>query len=69
MATTGRPKRKRKAGAGSGVAVKPHVRSPRGPDAKGGKRKRPVIVDPYKRGKPKDKRTKVKKKPRKRKKK
>lgn len=49
MATVGRKKRKRAAGAGSGVTVKPHTRSPRGPD----RGKRAVKVDPYKRGKPK----------------
>jgi len=45
--TVGRRKRKRKPGAGSGVSVKGHVRSPRGPNA--GKSK--VRVDGYKRGK------------------
>lgn len=45
--TVGRKKRKRKAGAGSGVKVGSHLRSPRGPNA--GKRK--VRVDGYKRGK------------------
>lgn len=53
MATVGRKKRKRKAGAGSSVPVKPHTRSPRGPDKAEGKRKSPVRVDPYRRGKPK----------------
>lgn len=48
MATVGRKKRKRAAGAGSGVTVKPHTRSPRGPD----RGKKIVRVDPYKRGKP-----------------
>jgi len=46
--TVGRKKRKRKKGAGSGVKVKPHTRSPRGPN-RGKKR---VRVDSYKRGKP-----------------
>lgn len=45
--TRGRPKRKRKAGAGNAVGVRRHTRSPRGPN--GGKRK--VIVDGYRRGK------------------
>lgn len=45
--TRGRKKRKRKPGAGSAVGVKPHWRTPRGPN--GGKRK--VRVDGYKRGK------------------
>lgn len=53
MATTGRRKRKRKAGARTGVSVKASTRSPRGPDTKNGKRKPPVRVDPYQRGKPK----------------
>lgn len=53
MATVGRKKRKRKAGARSGVTVRPHTRSPRGPDKVGGRRKRMVRVDPYSRGKPK----------------
>lgn len=53
MATVGRKKRKRKTGARTGVTVKPHTRSPRGPDRKGGKRKATVRVDPYQRGKPK----------------
>lgn len=48
MATVGRKKRKRRPGAGSGVKVKPHTRSPRGSN-KGKKR---VRVDPYKRGRP-----------------
>ncbi len=48
MATVGRKKRKRKKGAGTGVKVKPHTRSPRGPN-RGKKR---VRVDPYARGKP-----------------
>ena len=46
--TVGRKKRKRKKGAGSAVRVKPHTRSPRGPN-RGKKR---VRVDPHKRGKP-----------------
>lgn len=46
--TVGRKKRKRKAGAGSAVKIKPHTRSPRGPN-KGKKR---VKVDSYRRGKP-----------------
>lgn len=46
--TRGRKKRKRKAGAGSAVGVKPHTRTPRGPN----KGKKPVRVDGYKRGKP-----------------
>lgn len=46
--TVGRKKRKRKPGAGAGVKVKPHTRSPRGPN----KGKKPVRVDSYKRGKP-----------------
>lgn len=45
--TVGRKKRKRRKGAGSGVAVTPHTRSPRGPN----KGKRRVRVDRYKRGK------------------
>lgn len=49
MATVGRKKRKRKAGARTGVTVKPHTRSPRGPN----RGKKPVRVDPYQRGKPK----------------
>lgn len=48
MATTGRKKRKRLPGAGSGVKTKAHTRSPRGPD-RGKKR---VKVDSYSRGKP-----------------
>lgn len=54
MATVGRKKRKRRAGAGSAVTVQPHTRSPRGPD----RGKKPVRVDPYKRGKPKAKKRK-----------
>ncbi len=50
--TRGRPKRKRKPGAGRAVGIKRHTRSPRGPN--GGKRK--VIVDGYKRGRGKRKR-------------
>ncbi len=50
--TRGRPKRKRKPGAGRAVGVKRHTRTPRG--ANGGKRK--VIVDGYKRGRGKKKR-------------
>jgi len=46
--TVGRRKRRRKPGAGSGVKVKSHVRSPRGPN----KGKKPVRVDGYARGKP-----------------
>jgi hypothetical protein len=45
--TRGRPKRKRKPGAGSAVGVKGHTRSPRGSNR--GKKK--VRVDGYKRGK------------------
>lgn len=52
--TRGRPKRKRKPGAGTGVKVKRHTRSPRGPNA--GKRK--VIVDGHKRGRAPKKRRK-----------
>lgn len=57
MATRGRKKRKRKAGARTGVGVHPHTRSPRGPNSKGGKRKPTVRVDAYQRGKPKKVRT------------
>lgn len=46
--TVGRKKRKRKPGSGSGVKVRPHTRTPRGPNR--GKRK--VRVDGYARGKP-----------------
>ena len=53
MATVGRKKRKRKPGSGTAVGVKPHTRTPRGKNTKGGKRKRPVRVGGYKRGKPK----------------
>lgn len=52
MATVGRKKRKRLPGSGSGVGVRAHTRSPRGPDTVGGKRKSTVRVDPYQRGKP-----------------
>lgn len=45
--TIGRKKRKRKPGAGSAVKVRPHTRSPRGPNA--GKKR--VRVDGYGRGK------------------
>ena len=45
--TVGRKKRKRRKGAGKAVKVKPHYRSPRGPN-RGKKR---VKVDPYARGK------------------
>lgn len=45
--TVGRKKRKRKPGAGTGVNVRPHIRTPRGPNA----RKKRVRVDGYKRGK------------------
>lgn len=45
--TRGRKKRKRKPGAGSAVKVKPHMRTPRGPNR--GKKK--VLVDSYRRGK------------------
>lgn len=44
--TVGRPKRKRKPGSGTGVKVKSHLRTPRGPNA--GKKK--VRVDGYSRG-------------------
>ncbi len=47
--TVGRAKRKRKKGAGSGVKVGGHTRSPRGANA--GKAR--VRVDGYKRGKAK----------------
>ena len=50
--TRGRPKRKRKPGAGRAVGIKGHTRSPRGPNR--GKKK--VIVDGYRRGKPKRRR-------------
>lgn len=48
MATVGRKKRRRPAGAGQAVTVAPHIRTPRGPD----RGKRLVRVDPYRRGKP-----------------
>jgi hypothetical protein len=48
--TKGRKKRKRKPGARTGVAVKAHSRSPRGPD----RGKTRVIVDSYQRGKPRN---------------
>lgn len=44
--TRGRPKRKRKPGAGSAVKVKRHTRSPRGSNRGKGR----VIVDGYRRG-------------------
>jgi hypothetical protein len=50
--TTGRKKRARRPGSGTGVGVRGHSRSPRGPNA--GKKR--VRVDPYKRGKPRKKR-------------
>jgi hypothetical protein len=49
MATRGRPKRKRRKGAGRAVGVKPHGRSPRGSN----RGKTRVRVDGYRRGKPK----------------
>jgi hypothetical protein len=52
--TVGRKKRKRKPGSGSGVKVKPHFRTPRGPNS--GKRR--VKVDGYARGKPPGKKRK-----------
>jgi hypothetical protein len=52
--TRGRPKRKRKPGAGSSVKVKRHRRSPRGSN----KGKPGVVVDGYKRGSPPKKRRK-----------
>lgn len=45
--TVGRKKRKRRPGAGSAVGVKPHWRSPRGPN----RGKRRVRVDSYRRAK------------------
>lgn len=45
--TVGRKKRKRKPGAGRGVKIRSHTRSPRGPN----KGKKPVRVDGYARGK------------------
>lgn len=56
--TVGRKKRKRKKGAGSSVKVKPHYRTPRGPNA--GKRR--VRVDGYARGKGASTRRRKKKK-------
>jgi hypothetical protein len=50
--TVGRKKRKRRKGAGTGVKVSAHTRSPRGPD-RGKKR---VRVDGYSRGGSKRKR-------------
>lgn len=50
--TRGRKKRKRAAGAGNGVKVRPHTRSPRGSN----RGKPRVKVDPYRRGAPKRKR-------------
>lgn len=47
MATRGRKKRKRKSSAGNAVSVKPHARTPRGPN----RGKPRVRVDGYKRGK------------------
>jgi hypothetical protein len=55
--TRGRRKRRRLPGAGTSVTVKPHVRSPRGPNAG----KSSVRVDGYKRGKPPKKRGKKRK--------
>lgn len=52
--TRGRKKRKRKAGAGSASKIKSHTRSPRGPN----RGKPAVVVDGYRRGKPKRKRKK-----------
>lgn len=49
MATRGRPKRRRRKGAGRAVSVKPHGRSPRGPN----RGKPRVRVDGYARGKAK----------------
>ncbi len=46
--TRGRKKRKRKPGAGTGVKIKRHTRSPRGPN----KGKPKVIVDGHARGRP-----------------
>jgi hypothetical protein len=50
--TVGRKKRKRRSGAGSAVKIKPHTRTPRGPN----RGKKPVRVDGYARGKPKRRR-------------
>lgn len=47
MATVGRKKRKRRPGSGRAVKVKPHTRTPRGPN----RGKKPVRVDGYARGK------------------
>lgn len=53
MATRGRPKRIRSRKAGNAVAVKPHSRTPRGPNfLPNGKKKPPVRVAKYRRGKP-----------------
>jgi hypothetical protein len=48
MTVVGRKKRKRRPGAGRAVTVKPHLRTPRGPN----RGKKVVRVDGYKRGKP-----------------
>jgi hypothetical protein len=55
--TRGRKKRRRKPGAGTGVKIKRHSRSPRG--ANKGKPK--VIVDGHARGRPPRKRSKRRK--------
>lgn len=55
--TRGRKKRKRKPGAGTGVRIKRHTRSPRGAN----KGKPVVVVDGYSRGKPPKKSRKRKK--------
>lgn len=55
--TVGRRKRKRKRGAGSAVKVRPHTRTPRGPNAG----KKAVRVDGYARGKGAAKRRRKKK--------
>jgi hypothetical protein len=52
--TRGRKKRKRKPGAGTAARVKGHTRTPRGSN----RGKPTVIVDPYRRGKPKKKKRK-----------
>lgn len=52
--TRGRPKRKRRPGAGSAVKVGGHTRTPRGPN----RGKPSVRVDGYKRGKPPKRRRK-----------
>jgi hypothetical protein len=52
--TRGRSKRKRAPGAGKAVGVKRHTRSPRGPN----RGKAAVVVDKYRRGSSKRKRTK-----------